>query len=374
MAEDKEKKIKSADEVFADIIDRQEKAAEARAKREEEKEAAAVTVSKSDSEVERLMLLTFPYKDQLDVREKYLKELNVPSVASSDMDDPILGDTPKIGDREDVAKFTLAGRTLKLTYGLHVIVGLPRSGKTTLLKNLMTLCKSDETCLFHLDEPVEESEIGVVKYGPQGFADILQIIHASSKTAFGIDSLRLLMYSMKGSTLKGGLSSAFKEILTLMNNYAIRTKKRIFLVLTTDSDLLLDVRASCSTLWLVENRRFCVQHRDAKKVLDPMNGTSTFDSWCKLMFVALKDTSLSSFELARRAVSGNQKAALACRMGLTPREFELAARRDPWKPIDVGDIWDNPFVPYGEANDIDSDNTFDPTSIEADDAFDSDDE
>lgn len=101
--------------------------------------------------------------------------------------------------------------------GVFAVMGETRSGKTTYIRDI---AKPD--LIIRAAEPFEpvdwDSNVVTVRTYPQAFG--LVLLSALTKTRVAIDSLRGLVFNMRGNAGEGGVSTALYELLTTLNNFS----------------------------------------------------------------------------------------------------------------------------------------------------------
>lgn len=147
--------------------------------------------------------------------------------------------------------------------GLHVILGLPRSGKSLIASNFPYLnSDSSKVRLLEMDEPGSELFFNSNAEFVQELMDFL----SSSQTCFVIDSFRLMISQLTGNLGEGGISTFYKRIVTDLNNIALSLNKRIVVVFTGGFKFLEALRASVTTLTVCHNNRYVHQTRNSTVV------------------------------------------------------------------------------------------------------------
>lgn len=101
--------------------------------------------------------------------------------------------------------------------GVFAVMGETRSGKTTYIRDI---AKPD--LIIRAAEPFEpvdcDSNVVTVRTYPQAFG--LVLLGALTRTRVAIDSLRGLVFNMRGNAGEGGVSTALYELLTTLNNFS----------------------------------------------------------------------------------------------------------------------------------------------------------
>lgn len=101
--------------------------------------------------------------------------------------------------------------------GVFAVMGETRSGKTTYIRDI---AKPD--LIIRAAEPFEPVDCGsnvvTVRTYPQAFG--LVLLGALTRTRVAIDSLRGLVFNMRGNAGEGGVSTALYELLTTLNNFS----------------------------------------------------------------------------------------------------------------------------------------------------------
>lgn len=101
--------------------------------------------------------------------------------------------------------------------GVFAVMGETRSGKTTYIRDI---AKPD--LIIRAAEPFEpidcDSNVVTVRTYPQAFS--LVLLGALTRTRVAIDSLRGLVFNMRGNAGEGGVSTALYELLTTLNNFS----------------------------------------------------------------------------------------------------------------------------------------------------------
>lgn len=99
--------------------------------------------------------------------------------------------------------------------GVFAVMGETRSGKTTYVREV---AKTD--LIIRASEPFESIDMDLnvvtVRTYPQALG--LLVICALAQTRVALDSLRFLVFNLKGTTGEGGVSNALYELLTTLNN------------------------------------------------------------------------------------------------------------------------------------------------------------